>query len=326
MKTETDELTLVKLASEYSDNDKARELLESIRWPNGPVCPKCGSKEAYRLTAKPTSKSPARPGLCKCKACRKQFTVTVGTIFESSHIKISTWLMATFILCSSKKGVSAHQLHRMLGITYKTAWFMAHRLRFAMTEGPLAEMLKGVVEIDETYVGGKPRPANNQKVGDVRKGPRGGISAKAPVIALVQRDGTVRTKCVAKVTAKNLGQFIDKNVAHNAIVNTDNSVFYANHFKSWMPFRHDMVNHSHKEYARFNADGTVSHVNTAESFFSLIKRGVYGSFHHVSKEHLPRYCNEFAFRWNTRKLTDGERMEVAVEMIEGKRLTYKQVV
>jgi transposase-like protein len=326
MKTEMDELTLVKLASQYSDNDKARELLESIRWPNGPVCPHCKSERAYRLTPSATSKSPGRKGLCKCRECRKQFTVTVGTIFEDSHIKISTWLMAIFILCSSKKGISAHQLHRMLGVTYKTAWFMAHRIRFAMSEGPLAEMLSGVVEIDETYVGGKPRPANNQKPGDVRKGRRTGDGAKTPVLALVQRDGNVRTKVVSTVTAKNLGQFIDRNIARNAIVSTDNFVLYKNHFYNWKECRHEMVNHSQKEYARFEKDGFVSHCNTAESFFSLIKRGVYGSFHHVSKEHLPRYCNEFAFRWNTRRLTDGERMEAAVEMVEGKRLTYKQVV
>jgi transposase-like protein len=324
MKTELDELTLVKLASQYSDDDKARELLESIRWPNGPVCPHCKSTKAYRLT--PKLGSSTRKGVCKCGECRKQYTVTVGTIFASSHIKISTWLMATFILCSSKKGVSAHQLHRMLGITYKTAWFMAHRLRFAMTEGPLAEMLKGVVEIDETYVGGKPRPANNQKVGDTKRGRRTGPDRKTPVLALVQRDGNVRTKIVSNVTAKNLGQFIDQNIARNATVATDNFVLYKNHFYDWTEARHEMVNHSRKEYARFEKDGFVSHCNTAESFFSLIKRGVYGSFHHVSKEHLNRYCNEFAFRWNTRRLTDGERLEVAIEGIEGKRLTYKQVV
>jgi transposase-like protein len=321
MKTEMDELTLVKLASQYSDNDKARELLESIRWPNGPVCPHCKSTKAYRLTPKEGSKT--RKGVCKCAECRKQYTVTVGTIFEDSHIKISTWLMAIFILCNSKKGISAHQLHRMLGVTYKTAWFLAHRIRFAMTEGPLAEMLKGVVEIDETYVGGKPRPASGQKVGDVRKGRRTGPTAKVPVVALVQRDGTVRTKVVANVTAKNLGKYIDANVCKSATVNTDQFALYKNLLYPWA--RHDMVNHTEREYARYNKDGTLSTTNSAESFFSLIKRGVYGSFHHVSKEHLNRYCNEFAFRWNTRKLTDGERMEVAVEMIEGKRLTYREV-
>src|SRR6266853_6565827 len=155
----SEELNLVKLASEYSDNDKARELLESLRWPNGPVCPHCGndgqSKSIYTLMPKPDSKRPARKGLYKCGACRKQFTVTVGTIFEDSHISIGKWLMAIFLLCSSKKGMSAHQLHRMLDITYKSAWFMAHRIRFAMGEGPLAELLSGTVEIDETFIGGK---------------------------------------------------------------------------------------------------------------------------------------------------------------------------
>jgi transposase-like protein len=157
----SEEITLVSLAQQYGDNDKARELLESLRWPNGPVCAHCKngpgeqSKAIYAITPKADSKRPARKGLYKCGACRKQFTVTVGTIFEDSHIPIGKWLMAIFLLCSSKKGMSAHQLHRMLDITYKSAWFMAHRIRFAMNEGALADLLKGTVEIDETFVDGK---------------------------------------------------------------------------------------------------------------------------------------------------------------------------
>src|SRR5256712_6948937 len=183
MKTEKagldgEDLNLIKLAQEYSDNDKARELLESLRWPNGPTCPHCGNdgkaKSIYTITPKAASDRPARKGLYKCGACRKQFTVTVNTIFEDSHIPIGKWLMAIFLLCSSKKGMSAHQLHRMLDITYKSAWFMAHRIRFAMGEGPLAELLKGTVEIDETFVGGK----GNMDTKHIRK---------TPVVALVQR-------------------------------------------------------------------------------------------------------------------------------------------
>ena len=155
----SEELTLVSLARNYSDNDKARELLESLRWPNGPACPHCANdgqaRKIYTIVPKPDSKRPARKGLYKCGACRKQFTVTVNTVFEDSHIPIGKWLTALFLLCSSEKGVSANQLHRMLDITYKSAWFMAHRIRFAMGEGPLAELLKGTVEIDETFVGGK---------------------------------------------------------------------------------------------------------------------------------------------------------------------------
>ncbi len=318
MKTEkaalsSEELNLVTLASEYSDNDKARTLLESLRWPDGPVCPHCKNdgkaKSIYTITPKSTSST--RKGVYKCGACRKQFTVTVGTIFEDSHIPIGKWLMAIFLLCSSKKGMSAHQLHRMLDITYKSAWFMAHRIRYAMGEGPLAELLKGTVEIDETFVGGK---------GDHKTK----YDRKTPLVALVQRKGKVRTKVVASVTQKNLRSCLAECMAKDTVINTDQAGVYIGlhkHFK-----RHDVVNHSEFEYARKNEDGSVAHVNTAESFFSLLKRGVMGSFHHVSREHLHRYADEFSFRWNNRTITDGQRMEAAIEQTEGKRLTYRQCV
>lgn len=194
---EEDELNLVTIAKEYSEENKARSLLESLRWPEGVVCPHCKNtreqKGIYTITPKQESKRPARHGLHKCGACRKQFTVTVGTIFEDSHIPISKWLMAIFILCSSKKGINAHQLHRMLDITYKSAWFMAHRIRYAMSEGPLAELLKGTVEIDEPFVGGK---------GDHRTK----HERKTQVVALVN----VRTKVVSSVTQKNLGSELKK--------------------------------------------------------------------------------------------------------------------
>jgi transposase-like protein len=311
----SEDLNLVKLAREYSDNDKARELLESLRWPNGPVCPHCKNdgqaKKIYTILPKPDSTRPARKGLYKCGACRKQFTVTVGTIFEDSHIPIGKWLMAIFLLCSSKKGMSAHQLHRMLDITYKSAWFMAHRIRFAMGEGPLAELLKGTVEIDETYVGGKgDRDTTNLR--------------KTPVVALIQRGGKARTKVVASVTQRNLRSCLNECVASETVINTDQAGVYIGLQREFK--RHDVVNHSVEEYARKNEDGSVAHVNTAESFFSLLKRGVMGSFHHVSREHLHRYATEFTFRWNNRGITDGERMEVAIDQTEGKRLTYRQCV
>jgi transposase-like protein len=311
----SEDLNLVKLAREYSDNDRARELLESLRWPNGPICPHCAndgkSKSIYTIIPKPESKRPARKGLYKCGACRKQFTVTVGTIFEDSHIPIGKWLMAIFLLCSSKKGMSAHQLHRMLDITYKTAWFMAHRIRFAMGEGPLAELIKGTVEIDETFVGGK---------GDLRTI----ASRKTAVVALIQRKGKVRTKVVPTVTQLNLRSCLNECAPKETVINTDQAGVYIGLNRYFM--RHDVVNHSAKEYARRNADGSNAHVNTAESFFSLIKRGIMGSFHHVSREHLHRYAAEFQFRWNNRSITDGERMEVAIEQVVGKRLTYRQCV
>jgi transposase-like protein len=311
----TEDLNLVKLAREYSDNDTARELLESLRWPNGPVCPHCANdgkaKSIYTITPQVKSKRPARKGLYKCGACRKQFTVTVGTIFEDSHIPIGTWLMAIFLLCSSKKGISAHQLHRMLDITYKSAWFMAHRIRFAMGEGPLAALIKGTVEIDETYVGGK--------------GDRRTIALrKTAVVALVQRKGKVRTKVVPTVTQRNLRASLSECAPAETIINTDKAGVYIGLERVFA--RHDVVDHSDKEYARTNPDGSVAHVNTAESFFSLIKRGIVGSFHHVSREHLHRYASEFQFRWNNRGITDGQRMEVAIEQVVGKRLTYRQCI
>jgi transposase-like protein len=314
MKTEKsefgqEELSLIALARQYSDEDKARALLESIRWPNGAICPHCSFAGVYKLVPAPGSKT--RKGLYKCGACRQQFTVTVGTIFEDSHIPITKWLMAIFILCSSKKSISAHQLHRMLEITYKSAWFMAHRIRYAMgPKLPLEKLLTGTVEVDETFIGGK---------GDMRTK----VLRKTPVVALVERGGACHTRVVANVSQKNLKAAISTHVSRDAIVNTDDSGVYRNQLKTYA--RHDVVNHSAEEYARHNPDGTVSHTNTAESFFSLLKRGVVGAWHHVSREHLPKYANEFAFRWTNRKASDGERAIAAIRATEGRRLTYRQV-
>lgn len=316
MKTEkatlsSEEINLVTLAREYSDEDKARELLESLRWPHGPVCPHCGNKgekKIYTLTPKATSKSPGRKGLRKCGACRKQFTVMVNTIFSDSHIPIATWMMALFIMCSAKKSVSAHQLHRMLGIGYQAAWFMAHRIRFAFKTDSDQPKLSGTVECDELYVGPRTEPKYSQ-------------SSKVAVAALVQRDGVVRTQVFKSVTEKNMRQFIGDNASKSAILNTDEAGVYRGKFKDYK--RHDTVCHKREEYARTNPDGSVAHVNNTESFFSLIRRGIVGSFHHVSAHHLHRYADEFAFRWSNRKMTDGQRTEVAIEMVEGKRLMYK---
>jgi len=314
-KLNPEELNLITLAQEYSDEDKARELLESLRWPDGPTCPHCkidGSmnRDVYKIT--PDAKSKTRKGVYCCAACRKQFTVTVGTVFEGSHIPINKWLMAMFIICSSKKAVSAHQLHRMLGITYKTAWFMAHRIRFAMGPGP-AEIIKlsGTVEVDETFVGGK---------GDRRTKSK----RQTPVVALVERDGNMHVRVVANVTQKNLAPALNECVEKDAIVNTDEHGAYRNPLKQWKA--HHTVVHSRKEYTRKLPDGTYAGVNSCESFFSLLKRGVVGAWHHVSREHLQKYADEFCFRWDHRKISDGERMEKFAAMIEGKRLTYRQAV
>jgi transposase-like protein len=310
---EKEELNLITLAQEYADEDKARALLESLVWPNGVVCPHCQNhkeKAIYKLQSKEGSKTKIRKGLYKCGACRKPFTVTVGTIFEASHIPISKWLMAFFIVCSSKKSISAMQLSRMLNVTYKAAWFMAHRLRHAVSpEMPLKKLLNGEVEVDETFVGGE---------GDFKTR----YSRQTPVVALIERDGNMAARVVSNVTQKNLGQVLNECVSKDAAVYTDEHGAYRNPLRAWKS--HSTVVHSRKEYSRRNPDGTVSGINSCESFFSLLKRGVYGSWHHVSREHLPKYANEFAFRWNTRGQTDGERMEAALGMVTGKRLTYRQ--
>ena len=302
------ESVLAQLTEAYGDEERARELLERLRWPGGTVCPhykNAGEKRISKLQAKAGSKSGVRKGVYFCGACRQQFTVTVGTVMEGSHVPISKWLMALFLLCSSKKSLSANQIHRMIGVTYKTAWFMCHRIRFAMTPSDWGvPKLKGTVEVDETFVGPKGKP-------------------KTPVVALIERRGLARVQVIASVTQKNLGAALSQCVSKEAIVNTDEHPAYKNPLKHWKA--HQRVNHSRGEYQRKNPDGSKASTNTAESFFSLLKRAIVGAWHHISQEHLSRYVNEFAFRWNTRQDSDSERIEKFGRWIEGKRLTYRQV-
>lgn len=303
-----DGAVLSELAQAYGDEVKARELLESWRWPDGPVCPHChnaGEKAVSKLKAQGTSRCGVRPGVYFCGACRRQFTVTVGTVLERSHVPLAKWLLALALLCSAKKSVSASQVHRMLGVTYKTAWFMCHRIRYGMTPQRWAEAkLKGTVEVDETFVGPKARP-------------------KSAVVALVERQGLARVRVIASVTQKNLGAALGECVSREAVVNTDEHPSYKQPLKLWKA--HQAVNHSRGEYQRQNPDGSRASTNTAESFFSLLKRAIIGAWHHISREHLSRYANEFAFRWNTRQATDAQRLQRFVEQIAGKRLTYRQV-
>ena len=309
-KFNADELSLLTLAKKYSSESKARKLFESMRWPGGkPICPHCKHDEAYTIKSKPGTKNKARPGLYCCSACRKTFTATVGTVLEDSHLPINKWLMASFLISSSKKGMSAHQIHRMLKISYKAAWFMCHRIRFGLADDGVK--LKGVVEADETFVGGK---------GDIRTS----FLRKTPVVVLLERGGRAKTRVIASVSQRNLAQCLFECVEKSATVNTDEHPGYKNPLKSFA--RHDTVNHSRDVYHRKNEDGTISTTNSAESFFSLLKRGVYGSWHHVSREHLPKYANEFAFRWSHNKMTDGARMAAIVPLLDGKRLLYRQPV
>jgi transposase-like protein len=299
---------LSKLAKHFSDEDAARELLENWRWNGQPTCPHCGGLEPYKLTAKPDSKKPGRKGLYKCKACRKQFTVTVGTVFEDSRIPISKWLLGIHLISSSKKGMSAHQIHRMLGISYKAAWFMMHRLRYAMRSGPLAGLLTGTVEVDETYVGARLKRGS-------KRGRPDSESHKTPVVALVERGtGRVRAMTIPRITAESLWETIRTNMSTKATLVTDELAAYGG-----LVDKHETVKHSRGEYVR----GTA-HTNTVEGFFSLLKRGINGTFHHVSRGHLNRYCDEFAFRYENRRESDGHRAAMIVAGAEGKRLTYKQ--
>ena len=315
------DLNLSTLAKCFSDEDAARQLLESWRWPNGAACPHCGGADPYKLTPKATSKKPGRKGLYKCRACRKQFTVTVGTVFEDSRIPISKWMLAVHLLASSKKGISAHQLHRNLGISYKAAWFMAHRLRYAMNEGPLAALLSGIVEVDETYMGGKRRAGGRNNSGKKMIGrPQPNDKSKTPVVALVERKGRVRAFPVERVDGATLQTAVRQNVSLSSHMMSDELHAYDGLSMGFA--KHDTIKHSDRVYAK----GHI-HTNTVEGFFSLLKRGVIGTFHHVSKGHLHRYCDEFSFRYNTRTAlgyTDGDRANLLVKGAEGKRLTYKQ--
>lgn len=281
-----------------SDENAAYEYLTKLRWPDGPKCVHCGAEKVYQLNVKNVKRT-----VLKCGVCRKQFSATVGTIFEDSHIPLTKWLHGFQLVCSSKKGISAHQLHRMLGITYKSAWFMEHRIRYALTQSPFTGKLGGIVEADETYIGGK------EKRGE-------GPSKKTAVFALVERHGRVRSFAVDRVTSKNLREIIRENVSPETRMMTDEFKGYRGLKKEFAS--HETVNHSRGHYVR----GEVT-TNTVEGYFSLLKRGINGTFHHVSKHHLHRYLAEFDFRYNARKENDAVRAVMAVQGAEGKRLLYK---
>lgn len=289
----------------FHDADKAREWLEARVWPNGPICPHCkAANQATLLRGKSH-----RPGLYQCNACREPFTVTVGTLYERSKIPLHKWLHATHLLMASKKGMSALQVGRMLGMSKKTAWFVCHRIRESLRDvpaGPLGGSGK-VVEADESYVGGK---AKNRST-----------SAPAPkkaVFSLVERDGNVRTFTVRDVSAKTLGPIMEENISKASLLMTDEAPVYKKIGEDFAS--HGTVNHSVNEYVR----AYFWHTNTAENYFSLLKRGINGVYHHVSEQHLHRYCAEFDFRYNARKISDAERMHKSIGGIVGKRLTYRR--
>jgi len=290
--------------------DQARAILEKIRWPKGIICPHCGGTNIVRIQGKAKR---VRDGLLRCKDDRKQFTVTTGTIMHGSHITLRQWVQAFHAMCASKKGVSALQIKRNLGLgSYKSAWHLNHRIRFAMQDvNP--ELLQGIVEVDETYVGGKPRK------GTGIKNKKGRGTKKTPVLTLIERNGNVISKPVGDVSGKTLKFAIREVVDFNSTIMTDEWKSYRGIGKDFKG-GHEVVNHGKGEYVRGNAN-----TNTAESYFALLKRGVIGTFHHVSKQHLLRYCDEFSFRWNNRKVTDGIRTQNAIKGFVGKRLVYKNI-
>ena len=297
----------------FQDADKARAHLEATRWPHGPICPHCGVvNEATALQG-----SHHRAGLYQCNACRDQFTATVGTVFERSKVPLNKWLLATYLISSSKMGYSAHQLHRTLGVTYKTAWFMCHRIREAMnptTKTPVGGAGK-TVEADETYVGGKEANKHSSK----RKYTLGHGSKEA-VLTLVERNGQARSFHVANVTAKTLRPLVTQNVHRSSDLMTDGARFYRYLGREFAS--HEAVDHSAGEYVR----GTA-HSNTVENFFSILKRGINGTFIHVSEAHLARYLAEFDFRYNHRSglgIEDTERTNELLRNVAGKRLTYRR--
>jgi transposase-like protein len=310
------------LAPRYRDEDTAREHIEKTRWPDGPVCPHCGIvNEATKLEPREDSKNGVRKGVWNCNACRRQFTVTVGSIFEDSHIPLHKWLLAIHLMASSKKGISAHQLMRNLELkSYRSAWFMAHRIRWALTQDPIKEALGGIVEVDETYIGGKLRTGSQaMKPGERPKDRPAGIANKAAAVAVLQRGGPVRSHHVECVTARNLKPIVKQMVKEDAHLMTDSSNVLAS---VGIGLKHDQVNHTAGEYAR-REKGVLISTNSVESYFAIVKRGHFGVYHHWSKKYLPQYLREFDWRYNVRCLPDMERTVVALKMTGGKRLMLK---
>ena len=303
----------------YSDETAARTHLEEIRWADGVYCPTCGGFEGI----KKLGGAAAEKGLWHCKPCRKKFTVTVGTVFERSHIPLTKWLAAFHLMCASKKGVSAHQGHRMLGITYKTAWFMWHRIREAMKRGGVSMPPMGgkgkVVEADETYFHDKPeakRRAVSTGSGKKMTGP----SNKRTIVSLVERGGQVRSFHVEDAHVGNVAKIMRDNIAKESRLHTDESTLYRTVGREFTS--HERVNHGQKEYAR----GDVT-TNTIEGVFSVFKRGMKGVYQHCDERHLHRYLAEFDFRYNNRAslgVDDKTRAKKALQGITGKRLTYQQ--
>jgi len=294
----------------FQDPEAARLWLEARLWPQGPICGHCGAvDEACDLSS--------RPGTYQCNACRKQFTVTVGTVFERSHIPLNKWLLATFLFVSSKKGISAHQMHRLLDITYKSAWFMMHRLREAMTPINPSRLggLGDVVEADETYFG--------KKAGRRKAAGAGGYAHKIAVLSLTERGGETRSQMIDGVDTISVRRVIRKHVDEESALHTDGAQIYKH---MGIVDIHETVEHTKGEYVRYPKGAPKVHTNTLEGYFSVFKRGLIGTYQHIGEQHVNRYLAEFDFRQTHRAangIGDEMRAEIAIQGIVGKRLTYR---
>jgi transposase-like protein len=304
------DLTLIQLFDRFGTDEKARKHLEGVLWKNGIVCPKCKCNDQTKFSdIKPNAAAKTRAGLRWCANCKDKFTVTIGTVFEDSKIPLRKWLIAWYMICSSKKGISSLQLQRNLELgSYRTALFMAHRIRHALKENGYAEKMDGTIEADETFVGGVTAGKGARYTGN-----------KVPVMAMVQRGGLVRSKVMPTVNGANLKQAIRDNVKAGAQLHTDAHFGYRGLDGE---FQHHSVKHMAGEYSRHEGENVITTAGV-ESFFSLLKRGVVGTFHHVSAQHLPLYLAEFEHRHNYRKTSDGERTDAGLQMAVGKRLIYK---
>ena len=312
-KADADDLTLMQIMRRFSTEEAARDYIEALRWPNGPVCPHCGNCDGariYKVTANTGRK--IRAGLYKCAECSDQFTVTVGTVMEDSHIPLNKWLVAFYIMCASKTQVSALQLQRQLELgSYRSAWFLCHRIRFALMDPAPEDQLSGTVEADETYIGGKKSGRG-----------RGYVGNKTAVVSLVERDGRVRSQVVEHVSGKEITALLRANVSSGAHLNTDESPLYKKAGKEFAS--HDVVNHSREEYGYIDImSGRLATTNTVEGFFGNSKRSLDGTHHHISKKHAGLYVAELDYKYNTRKTTDGARTVEGLRAIGGKRLMLR---
>jgi transposase-like protein len=291
-------MTLLDITAAFDSDDRCRELLERLRWPLGSECPRCKTRELARLTAK----------LLYCKDCDYQFSVTAGTIFHDSHLPLLKWFIATNLICESRKGMSANQVKRLLGVSYKTAWYLCHRIRRAMMELD-APLLDGTIEMDETYVGGKQRNMGRGRA----------TTNKSVVIGIRQRGGEVRFFHAEDAKTGTLARYIQENISEDVdVIVTDELPAYR---KAVGHIRHETVNHGRKEYVR---PGTDIHTNTVESAFSLLKRGIIGTWHRVSAKHLAAYLDEMQFRFNRRNRSD-LFLDTLRHMVTADPLTFEEL-